>query len=116
MRIKREVLERILELCRQAHPREVAGILLGKEEVTDFVLMPGEYFESSVYVRTYNIPIYPDALGTFHSHPGPPVPSQADLRVFSMTGREHLIIGWPYARNTVRAYNPSGNELPVEVV
>ncbi len=116
MRIKKEVLEKILALCKEAYPNEVAGILLGTDTVNDFVIMPGEYFEASVYVKTYNIPIYPNAAGTFHSHPGPPVPSRADLDFFSKTGREHLIIGWPYNLENIRSYDSMGRRAPLQII
>ncbi len=117
MRIKKEVLERILELCRQAYPNEIGGILLGKDVVRDFILLPGEYYRDSIYMQLHNLPIYPDAVGTFHSHPrGLPVPSQADLGLFAKTGREHLVIGWPYTEENVRAYDSRGRRLPLQVV
>ena len=116
MRIKKEVLENILELCRQAYPREIGGILLGVKEVRDFVLLPGEYYGDSIYMQLYNIPIYADAVGTFHSHPGPPVPSPADLNFFPKMGKQHLIIGWPYSKENVRAYDAEGHPISLEIV
>ena len=50
MRIKREVMKGILELCRNAHPYEVGGLLLGKRTVSDYVLIPGRFYSYSIYI------------------------------------------------------------------
>ena len=56
------------------------------------------------------------AVGSIHSHPGPNCkPPKADLRFFSKTGNCHIIVGYPYNRQTWTCYDKEGNirELPV---
>ena len=117
MRIKREVMKGILELCRNAHPYEVGGLLLGKRTVSDYVLIPGRFYSYSIYIWMDRIPIYPSLAGTFHSHPSPNnKPSRADLRLFGEIGREHMIIAHPYDLNSIQAYDTFGKGKEVKVV
>ena len=117
MKTKKSVLENILGLCREAYPREIGGILLGKKVVDDFVLVPGQFTVHSIYIRMYDIPIYTNVAGTFHSHPGPhPRPSGADLEFFRRIPGTHFVITKPYDLNSVHAYDSKGREQKVEVV
>ncbi len=116
MRIKKEVLKRILELSKQAYPNEVAGILLN-DPVDDFVLMPGKFSRNSVQVFLNAVPLYPNLYGSFHSHPLPSgIPSKADLEFFSKFGKEHLIIHYPYEFNCVSCYTSLGKSSFIELV
>ena len=117
MQIKREVLEGIMELCRNAHPKEVGGLLLGKKMVDDYVIVPGKFYDFSIYIRMDQIPIYTELVGTFHSHPTPnPAPSKADLDFFGKLGKEHLILAYPYDLNSLQAYDTFGKKTTVKVV
>ena len=100
-------------LAREAYPNEVGGILLGKRIINDFVIVPARFSRDSIHVFLNMIPIYPDFVGTFHSHPsGALFPSRADLEFFSNFGRIHLIVdGYLF-----RAFSPKGEEIRLEVV
>jgi proteasome lid subunit RPN8/RPN11 len=112
MIIKKALLKNILALCAEAHPREVGGIMLGKPVVDDYLIIPGKFNYSSVYIHMDRIPIYPNLMGTFHSHPSPhAVPSGADLDLFRRIGQEHLIIAHPYNEESVRAYDSFGKPV-----
>ena len=116
MKVKKELIEKILELCKEAYPNEVAGILLNNP-ADDFVLMPGEFSTFHVYVKMNLIPIYPNLLGTFHSHPtSSNQASQADLNFFTKLGREHLIIAYPYVLNSIAAYKSTGEKSELVIV
>ena len=117
VKVTKEALARILELCKSAYPYEVNGLLLGKAVVDDFVLMPSEYGHFSVVTRMHDVPIYPSASGTFHSHPSPDNrPSAADRRFFSKAWKNHLIVGYPYTPRTVAAYDSTGKAQGFEIV
>lgn len=117
MKIKQETLEKILNVAKAFHPSEIGGILLGKDVVDEYVLIPGEYTPNSVRVNLNNIPIYVKKKGTFHSHPTPNAnPSRADRAFFSKTGKYHLIIAKPYNKQSVKAYENSGEETELEIV
>ncbi len=113
MKIKHELLRRLLILAREAYPNEVGGILLGKRVINDFVIVPAKFSRNSVHVFWGLIPIYPEFVGTFHSHPsGVLFPSKADLEFFSNFGRVHLIVdGYSF-----RAFSPKGEEIKLEVI
>jgi len=116
MKIKKELVERILEISKEAYPNEVAGILLNNP-ASDFVLMPGEFSNYHVYVKMNLIPIYPNLIGTFHSHPtSNNHASQADLNFFTKLGREHLIIGYPYVLNSIAVYKSNGEKSELVVI
>lgn len=117
MKIKKETLNDILQVSKEAHPLEVGGILLGKKQIDDFVLIPGEFTSSSVRVRLNQLPIYTNKKGTFHSHPTTnPNPSKADKSFFSKMGRYHMIIAKPYTEEKIKAYNNRGEEIEVEKI
>ena len=116
MKIKKEVIESILELSKEAYPNEVAAILLN-DPVDDFVIMPAEFTTYQVHVKMNLIPIYHNLKGTFHSHPTPNNnPSKADLNFFGKLGREHLIIAYPYSLNSVAVYKSNGEQTELEVI
>jgi len=116
IKIKKETLQDILKVSEEAYPREVGGLLLGKNQINDFVLIPGEFRPKSVRVKLNQLPIYPHKQGTFHSHPSPhPKPSTADRSFFSQMGRYHMIIAKPYKEDSIKAYNNRGQEINLEV-
>ena len=116
MRIKKELLENILELSKEAYPNEVAAILLNNP-VDDFVIMPAEFTTYQVHVKMNLIPIYVNLHGTFHSHPtSNNNPSRADLSFFGKLGKEHLIIAYPYDLNAVAVYKNNGEKTELEIL
>ena len=120
MRMTKELAEKILELCKEAHPIEVGGLLLGKRknlEANDFVIIPGTFQYSSIYIRMDQVPIYPNLIGTFHSHPSPNSrPSGADLDLFGRLGKAHLIFAYAYDLNSVGVYESSGKPSRLELI
>jgi proteasome lid subunit RPN8/RPN11 len=117
MQIKKELIEAILDLCRGAHPREVGGLLLGKKIVDDYVIVPGKFYNFSIYIRMDQLPIYPNLYGTFHSHPTPnSQPSKADVDFFGKLGKEHIIFAYPYSLNSFQVYDTFGRKAQVKIV
>ncbi|ASI98499.1 Mov34/MPN/PAD-1 family protein [Thermococcus celer] len=119
VKIRRELLEYLLELARDFYPNEFAGFLRAKDGVFEEVLIaPDPHFgRSSAFFNTWMLPHDESIKGTVHSHPGPnPRPSGADLHFFSKFGGVHLIIAYPFVEGSVRAYRNDGSELRVEVV
>jgi proteasome lid subunit RPN8/RPN11 len=114
--IRKKVLANLLGISREAHPYEVGGLLLGRGAIEDYVLIPGEFAEQSIYIHMDRIPIYTNLAGTFHSHPSPDArPSRADLNLFGRIGKAHIIIGYPYALNSTRAYDSRGKAIELRV-
>ncbi|MCD6408787.1 MAG: Mov34/MPN/PAD-1 family protein [Candidatus Verstraetearchaeota archaeon] len=121
VRIKREVLEGLLEFSRRAHPRENIFLLRGKrrkgEVVIEEALIPplAEYGETFTAIPLHMLPVDFSIIGTYHSHPsGIPVPSPEDLNNFF--GIVMLIAAYPYdSEYCVVAYNRKGVKLPLVV-
>lgn len=115
MRIKKEVLKNLLQMCAST-PTEVGGLLLGNP-VDDFVLVPGKLTANSVYIFMDRLPIYPNLRGTFHSHPGSiAMPSRADLDLFGKIGKEHLILAPPFDLNSTAAYDSKGKKSELKII
>lgn len=117
MKIRRELIEALIEAARETHPNEFFALLTGKKGVIEeFVFIP---FESGENFAAFNLDLIPLGMkiyGTAHSHPSPnPYPSSEDLRTFSH-GKVHIIIHYPYCRNCWKAYDSNGNEILLEVV
>lgn len=106
-------MKNLQALAGGAAPNEVGGILLGsKEMIYDFIIVPGEFSPKSVNMRFDELPIYVNAVGTFHSHPGGDVrPSAADRQVFSRSGRVHMIL----SGTEFGAYDSSGKKSEMVV-
>jgi len=121
VRIKREVLEALLEFSRNAHPRENIFLLRGEkrkgEVIIEEALIPplAEYGETFTIVPLHMLPIDFSIVGTYHSHPsGIPIPSPDDLNNFY--GAVMLIAAYPYdSEYCVAAYNRRGDKLPLIV-
>jgi proteasome lid subunit RPN8/RPN11 len=107
----------ILETSKFMAPEEFAGLLQEKDGIiTEVLILPGtESSEQNAVLKLFMMPNV-KAAGSIHSHPGPNrKPSQADLHLFSKTGNCHIIVGYPYNRQTWTCYDKEGNirELPV---
>lgn len=119
IRIRRELLDYLLQLARDFYPNEFAGFLREKDGLFEEVLIaPDPHFgRSSAFFNTWMLPLDESIKGTVHSHPGPsPWPSRADLHFFSKFGGVHFIIAYPFDENSVRAYLSDGTPVPFEVV
>jgi proteasome lid subunit RPN8/RPN11 len=117
--IRRALLDLLLEIGRESHPREFAGIL--REEggiISEFTLLPGTVAGGeSATLFLDMMPLDTHIAGSAHSHPnGVLFPSQADLSFFPRTGRYHLIVGYPYDRKSWRCFFPDGSPAGLEVV
>jgi proteasome lid subunit RPN8/RPN11 len=117
--IESETLQFLLHACKSTYPDEFAGFLRERKGViTEILLVPGTLFgrEGSV-VNRWMLPVDSSVCGTAHSHPSPNVtPSPSDLRFFSIFGKYHAIVGFPYTEKTIQFYTRQGNKLDFEVV
>jgi len=118
VKIRRDLLEALLEIAKENHPHEFFALLTGKKGVIEeFVYIPFQQGENYASFDTSLIPLGMRIYGTVHSHPSSnPTPSPEDLSTFASYGRVHIIIHYPYCRKCWRAYDPEGNIIEVEVV
>ena len=118
-KIKREVLQLIMESSKSAYPNEFGAFLRAKHNIIyEIILLPGTVAGgSSVLYNLLMKPIDFTIVGSVHSHPsGFPIPSQADLDMFSKTGDIHIIVAYPYTMDSWKAYNRMGEEIEVKVI
>ncbi len=116
--IASDTLDFILEASKSMAPEEFAGLLQEKDGViTEVLILPGtESSDTSAVIRLYMMPNI-KAAGSVHSHPGPSrKPSQADLNLFSKTGNCHIIVGYPYGKQSWTCYDREGNVRELEVL
>src|SRR5208283_972341 len=112
-----DTLNFILETSKSIAPEEFAGLLQEKDGIiTEVLMLPGtESSEQNAFLKLFMMQNV-KAAGSIHSHPGPNrKPSQTDLHLFSKTGTCHIIVGYPYNRQSWTCYDKEGNirELPV---
>jgi len=118
MKIARETLQFILEVCKSSFPREFAGMLSAQGDViTDVVVVPGtESSDESAVMQLFMLPIM-HTVGSVHSHPsGNTNPSDADLELFDKKGFVHIIVGSPYTFTSWTCYDKDGVPVKLEVV
>ncbi len=115
--IKRKALDFLLEASRNNFPNEFAGMLRAQGNViTEILVIPRtEWNNRSALIFLDMLPADPSIVGSVHSHPGPAIPSQADLEFFSKFGKIHIIVGYPFRETDIRAYLPSGEPTPVGI-
>lgn len=120
MKIREEALEFMLGVSRKYYPSEFGGMLRGKDDIIEelLVIPASTYGNGFVDTRIDMIPIDRSIIGSFHSHPGRSFqPSRADIEFFRKSGPVHLIARSPYSGiNDVAAYDRSGKRISIRVV
>ncbi|HNR26466.1 MAG TPA: Mov34/MPN/PAD-1 family protein [Methanobacteriaceae archaeon] len=120
--IDASIVEEIICIARESHPKEFAALLEGK--ITDEILtiqglifLPGKSSSQGAVMQTFMKPLITGTVGSVHSHPTyNPHPSNADLYVFSKNGIVHLIIAKPYDEYSLRAYDNRGIEISYKII
>jgi len=118
--IKKDLINGILALCREHHPREILGFLrVDKGIVSEFILPPGAITSTSSGVYSPGrMPWDLSIDGTVHSHPtGNPNPSQTDLKGVFMRKSFHIIVAYPYnSLNCVKCFDQKGKTIKLQVI
>lgn len=117
--IRQDLLSLLLQMGRENHPNEFAGIIREQDGVMEELnLLPGTIGrEDSASVFYDMMPLDTHVAGSAHSHPnGVILPSDADLSFFPRTGRYHLIIGYPYRKNNWRCFTANGEPHDLAVI
>ncbi len=118
MKIRRELLDALIEIARKNHPMEFLALLTGRKNVIEeFVYLPFQQGETFAFFDSSLIPLGMKVYGTAHSHPSSsPRPSDQDLATFASIGRVHVIVYYPYCRNCFKIYDRNGREIELEIV
>ena len=117
--IRQDLLSLLLQMGRENHPNEFAGVIRESDGVMEELnLLPGTIGrEDSASIFYDMMPLDTHVAGSAHSHPnGVIMPSDADLSFFPRTGRYHLIIGYPYRKNDWRCFTADGQPFNLEVI
>lgn len=117
--IKQDVIEDIIALAKENHPKEFLSFLDGKIEDKRLVITQLLYQEYHASDRSA-APILRFPANTFygsvHSHPGyNNRPSQADKQFFRKIGIINIIICKPYSIKDIKFYNHEGEEIQIEI-
>ena len=114
-KIKKETIESICIASRNNYPNEFLSFLGGNKEkkvINELVVLPAIYGKSFATVDLLAMPFDKGIIGTIHSHPSPNnYPSLADSKMFSARGEIHLIAGYPFNPENIRAFNRKTEEI-----
>lgn len=117
-RIKKEVLESIMEFSKNFYPNEFSGLLDCEDEfIRDIYILPGtKSGPTSAVLRTDLAPMTFSLCGSVHSHPsGNGYPSHADLNFFR-SKKVNIIAFFPFDISNYKAYNQNGELIFLEIV
>jgi proteasome lid subunit RPN8/RPN11 len=114
-----ELLSLLLEVGKDRHPFEYAGLLRERDGIIEeLTLLPGTTSnERSASLFLDMMPLDLHVAGSVHSHPnGVLRPSDADLSFFPRTGRYHVIVGFPYDEQSWACFLANGTPFDMEVI
>lgn len=128
MKIRQDVLAKIVAHAVEDLPNECCGLLIGtadmvedasrarntKRSRTKFQVEPADHFAAIRRARAAGFEI----VGAYHSHPsGPSGPSETDRARLTDPSMFHVIISLAHGTRTVRAFRLiDGNFSPLELV
>lgn len=128
MKIRQDVLTKIVAHAVEDLPNECCGLLIGTAEMvedasrarntkrsrTKFQVEPADHFAAIRRARAAGFEI----VGAYHSHPsGPSGPSETDRVRLTDPSMFHVIISLAHGTRTVRAFRlTDGNFSPLELV
>jgi len=119
--ITKKVINNIIELARQAHPKEFIILLKGniknkKLTITSLIFQSYQASENASAIKM-DLPLMSSVYGSCHGHPGySNKPSGQDLRFFNKYPGIHLIICKPYTSDSIKGYDANGNEVGFKIV
>lgn len=116
--IKSGTAESIIIASRNVYPHEFISMLGGKGRAIDeLVVLPAQFGEDFSTIRLDLAPFDKSIMGTVHSHPDSDnSPSREDLEVFAGAGHVHIIIGYPYTLNTIKAFDSRGRKVALKII
>ena len=128
MKIRQDVIARIVAHAVEDLPNECCGLLIGSSEIvedavrarnikrsrTKFQVEPADHFAAIRKARATGLTV----IGAYHSHPnGPSGPSDTDRARLTDPSMFHIIVSLAHGTKTVRAFRlVDGNFSPLEIV
>ena len=128
MKIRQDVIARIVAHAVEELPNECCGLLIGSSDIvedatrarnlkrsrTKFQVEPADHFAAIRKARAAGL----EVVGAYHSHPsGPSGPSDTDRARLTDPSMFHIIVSLAHGTKTVRAFRlVDGNFSPLEIV
>lgn len=128
MKIRQDVIARIVAHSVEELPNECCGLLIGSADMvedavrarnikrsrTKFQVEPADHFAAIRKARAAGLAV----IGAYHSHPnGPSGPSDTDRARLTDPSMFHIIVSLAHGTKTVRAFRlVDGNFSPLEIV
>jgi proteasome lid subunit RPN8/RPN11 len=128
VKIRQDVIARIVAHAVEELPNECCGLLIGSSDIvedatrarnlkrsrTKFQVEPADHFAAIRKARAAGL----EVVGAYHSHPsGPSGPSDTDRARLSDPSMFHIIVSLAHGTKTVRAFRlVDGNFSPLEIV
>jgi proteasome lid subunit RPN8/RPN11 len=128
VKIRQDVIARIVAHAVEDLPNECCGLLIGNSEIvedavrarnikrsrTKFQVEPADHFAAIRKARASGLAV----IGAYHSHPsGPSGPSDTDRARLTDPTMFHIIVSLAHGTKTVRAFRlVDGNFSPLEIV
>lgn len=119
MKVRKGVIELVMESSKSSLPNEFAAILKAKKDVIyEIALLPGTISgDRSAIMQIWMRPIDLNYVGTVHSHPSGVIsPSDEDKSLYSKFGNTHIIVGYPFNLYSWRAFNNEGEEIKLDMI
>lgn len=117
--ILKETLDLVIECSKDNHPYEFAAALRAEDGIiTEIMPIPGTISgEEHAILPLHMLPPDWSICGVIHSHPIPDVRwSDEDLHLFGKFGHIHIIVAYPYSRNSWEAYNQKGDVVYLDII
>jgi proteasome lid subunit RPN8/RPN11 len=128
VKIRQDVIARIVAHAVEELPNECCGLLIGSSDIvedatrarnlkrsrTKFQVEPADHFAAIRKARAAGL----EVIGAYHSHPsGPSGPSDTDRARLTDPSMFHIIVSLAHGTKTVRAFRlVDGNFSPLEIV
>lgn len=130
MRIRRAVIDAIVEHARRESPLECCGLLIGRDgdvlesrgarnlrdSAVAYLVDPRDHFEAIRQARAARL----DVIGAYHSHPrSPATPSPTDIREANDPCFVHVIVSLADVEPQLAAFRIDGERamaLPLDAV
>ena len=114
VRVRRQVVDGLLNGARSKHPEEFFCLLGGKREgdffvVDEIIFIPYRSSPSSAVFHLNDVPLVDRVVGSAHSHPVRAPLSAEDRRTFPHVGWIHALILPPYSdESCIRFFDAKG--------
>ena len=120
--IKKDLLEGLMDMCKQTHPHKLVGLLGVKKGIVSEYILPARSCTDPIKdftlmgQQTCSIPLDFSYEGTFISRPSGELSTNEKLNIVFKKRRFTLLLAYPYnAPNCVKCFDRYGSDLKLVV-